>query len=383
MSKLGDIRRYVKRVMLDRFDSIQVAHSRQNEIKKFRDPRRVAIFSKVNLTPEQKNQIDTFYLANYGAKIPYTWHRHFTAFTGNFDYKYFPELLYIPEFEHFMNYSREYIEVFTDKNVLPLIAQSVGIKTPRLILSRTCGIFRDSNYHLVSEDDAVNFLIKAGEVFVKPSVGTSSGVGCEVVTVESRSEALAIFERLGSDFTVQERLRCCEDISAIYPGSVNTFRIITYIWHGEIRHTLSLMRIGQGGNYLDNAHAGGMFIAIDDDGTLHDKAFTEFNTQFTEHPDTHMKFSGRKINDFPKALKSAKRMHEAIPQVGIINWDFTVGEDGSPIIMEGNMRYGSIWLAQMSHGRGLFGDDTAEILQWTRKMKSMKLSERIRYIKSR
>ena len=35
-------------------------------------------------------------------------------------------------------------------------------------------------------------------------------------------------------------------------------------------------------------------------------------------------------------------------------------------------------LFEMSHGKGLFGDDTAEILQWTRKMKNLKLSERMK-----
>ena len=119
-----------------------------------------------------------------------------------------------------------------------------------------------------------------------------------------------------------------------------------------------------------------MFIAVDDDGTLHKTAFTEFKNTFTEHPDTGLKFEGWKIHDFPKVRDAARRMHEAVPQVGVINWDFTIGEDGEAVLMEGNMRSGSIWLIEMAHGKAVFGDDTAEILQWTRRMKTMKLSER-------
>ena len=370
------IKTYAEKVLRNFLRRRRIEGARRGEINKFKDSRRVAIFSKINLTDEQKKQIDDFYLENYGEKIPYTWHRHFTAFTGNFDYKYFPELLYIPEFEYFMNEKANYHEVFSDKNVLPLIAKSVGIKTPQLILSRTYGVFRDENYRFISKEGAADLLIKAGKVFVKPSVNSCSGVGCQIVNPENLNEAYKIFDNLGANFVIQECLSCHEDISKIYSGSVNTFRIITYVWHEKIKHTLSLLRIGRGGKFLDNAHAGGMFIAIDDDGTLHEKAFTEFNKQFTEHPDTHLKFNGHKIKNYPDVIKAAEKMHEAIPQVGIINWDFTIDKSGTPILIEGNMAAGGIWLAEMAHGKGLFGDDTAEILQWTRKMKDMSFSQR-------
>ncbi len=376
MGILGSIRRGVIRTLRDKWDSLEISRMRRSEIIKFKDPRRVAIFSEITLTPEQQHQIDDFYTANYGEKIPHTWHRHFTAFTGNFDYRYFPELLYIPEFEYFMNSRRAYISAFTDKNVLPLIAKSAGIITPRVILSCTCGIFRDEDYRVITREQAAGLLNDAGEVFIKPTVETGSGLGCEVVNAESYDAAMKIIERLGADFVVQERLKCHEDIARIYSGSVNTFRIITYIWHGQVKHAPVIMRIGQGGKYLDNAHAGGMFVAVDYDGTLHERAFTEFRQKFTQHPDTGITFNGYKIVGFPDVLRAAERMHEVIPQIGVVNWDFTINEDGRPLLMEGNMRSGSIWLAQMAHGKAIFGDDTAEILQWTQKMKRLKRSQR-------
>lgn len=377
MSTLGNMKRYVEKISLNQWDKLLILGRRANEIRKFNDARRVKIWSTVTLTKKQQDQIDDFFITNYGEKIPHTWHRHYTAFTGKFDYKYFPELLYIPEFEHFMNGDAKYCEVFSDKNVLPLIAKAVDVKTPNVIFSRTCGLFRDCDYKFISMNDATDILTKAGDVFIKPTVETGSGLNCKIINVNSRDNAAKIFDTLGNDFVVQEIVRCHDDIAKIYAGSVNTFRVISYIWHGQVRITPSLMRIGQGGNYLDNAHAGGMFIAIDDDGALHDKAFTEFNTQFTEHPDSHVKFAGCKIHAFPEVIKAARKLHEAIPQVGVINWDFTIDIDNKPVLLEGNMRSGSIWLSEMSHGRGIFGDDTAEILQYTRRMKRLKLSKRL------
>ena len=79
---------------------------KHNEIKKYRDGRRIEIYNKVTLSDDQMKKIDSLYLNNYGKKISYAWHRHYTAFTGKFDENYFPELLYIPEFERFMNVER-------------------------------------------------------------------------------------------------------------------------------------------------------------------------------------------------------------------------------------------------------------------------------------
>lgn len=45
--------------------SLQYYLCRRGEIKKFQDPRRVEIYSKVNLSEEQKNEIDSFYLKFY------------------------------------------------------------------------------------------------------------------------------------------------------------------------------------------------------------------------------------------------------------------------------------------------------------------------------
>ena len=51
----------------------------------------------------------------------------------------------------------------------------------------------------------------------------------------------------------------------LYSEAVNTFRVITYLWDGEVFHVPLALRIGQGGSYLDNAHAGGMLQNLEKD----------------------------------------------------------------------------------------------------------------------
>lgn len=383
------LRRKLKWFLHNAIEKRKINKLRHHEIKKFKDKRRRAIYEKVQLSEEQIKKIDDFYLKNYGEKVPYIWHRHFTAFTGNFDEKYVPELLYGPEFEHFMSQYTEYAKTFTDKNVLQFLANGAGVKMPSTYLSGVKGALRDAENRFVSKEEAKNLLSDLGEAFVKPSVDSSSGRGCFLVNFKDGMDLISgkkideIFGSLGKDFIVQERLKCHPSISKIYAGSVNTFRVITYRWRERILRFPVIMRIGSGGAYLDNAHAGGMFIAVSDEGVLHKTAFTEFKKEFTIHPDSGTVFDGYKIDLFPRVLEAAERLHMALPQIGVVNWDFTIDDKGEPILIEANMRNGkqsgSIWLVEMAHGSGAFGENTAEVLRWLRLMKKTPKEKRYLY----
>lgn len=347
---------------------------REYETRKFEDPRRSKIYESVDLTSEQKQQIDELYLTNYGEKIPYTWHRHYTAFTGNFDPAYFPELLYIPEFEHFMNRDAAYRKVVSDKNILPLLAAGAGVRMPRTIFSSVAGVLRDGTGCL-SDLESIKRSLPREKLFAKPSVESGSGKGC--ILLDPGSETFdEDVNQLGKDFVVQERIACSNSVKTLHPESVNTFRVMTYLWNGKIEVVPQIMRIGCGESFLDNAHAGGIFIAVNGDGTLHDRAFSEFRDVYTEHPDTHIRFQDYQIRNFHKIPETAIRMHSAIPQIGVVNWDFTMGEDEEPVLIEANLFAGGIWIFQMAWGKGPFGDKTEEILRWIREQKSFLGSRR-------
>ena len=124
--------------------------------------------------------VDELYKINYGEKIPYTWHKNFMAHSGKFDHKYFPELLFIPEFERFMNLWPEYAKAFSDKNITPMLAEKVGIRTPKTYVSITKGMIRDSAYNVLTLDEAAERISGIGKAFVKPTVDSCSGRGCSV-----------------------------------------------------------------------------------------------------------------------------------------------------------------------------------------------------------
>ena len=375
----------IKDQIFDTAENLLVRRARKAEIAKFRDPKRTAILDRADLSEAQTRGIDDFYLENYGRKIPYTWHRHNLAISGNFDVRFFPELLFIPEFERYMNQPPEYAKVFEDKNLLCLFADKVGVRTTKSLLSRTAGIFRDADMNEMDERTAIELAGGIGKCFAKPTVGTCSGQGCGVYDFDGGLDKAtgigieALFDELGPDFSIQELIVCHPTIAALHPESVNTLRVMTYRWKEELRALPMLMRIGCGKSSVDNAHAGGVFIGVTDQGVLARSALTEFNERFTKHPDTGIEFDGYQIFGVERVIGAAKRMHATMPQVGIVSWDFTVDKDGEPLVIEANIRGGSIWLPQMANGIPGFGDATVEILRWLKFMNGMKPHERRNY----
>ena len=78
---------------------------------------------------------------------------------------------------------------------------------------------------------------------------------------------------------------------------------------------------------------------------------------------------GYRIKNVNKIIEAAKQLAALFPQVGVIDWDFLLNEKGEPVVLEANMMYGSVWLIQMSHGKSVFGENTARVLQIIRENK--------------
>ena len=340
---------------------------------KFQDKRRKKIYNSFSLTDSQQRATNHYYKTHYGKKVSLKWHKYYASYTRHFDKTFFPELLYIPELEHYLNVDENYVKTFADKNVIPFLAAFVGIKTPRVVCSCTSGVYRNGDYRIVPKEQIIRLIDNKGKFFFKPSVDSDSGRGCCIVEfvngIDGKSGKTIedILDQVQNGWVIQDIVKTSTALSNLSPTSVNTFRIMTYIWKGKIYSVPSILRIGRAGAFVDNAHAGGIFIGIDDDGSLHEEAFTEFQERFFEHPDTHISFKGYSIKQFPLVLDAAKRLHELIPQVGIINWDFTLDENDEPLLIEANTLKGGIWIFQMAHGKGPFGDNTEEILEWLRK----------------
>lgn len=382
------IKQTIKNFINNETDILKYRSAYKCEIKKFQNKKRQEIAGLYPLNKEQREQIDDLYITNYGEKIDYIWHQNYAAHANRFDCRFLPELLYIPEFERFQNQNEAANQLLSDKNFLPVVAKTAGVKMPHTIISCTNGILRDEDNHIITEAIANEILKSQNMTFAKPSTSSCSGQCCRLL---SKTDNYGISDNMlninnvsGGGYThnyvIQSVVTTHPVLAALHPESVNTFRIITYLWKGVVENMPVILRIGRGKSNVDNAHAGGMFIAVYADGTLGDHAVTEFNQQYTSHPDTNIVFKNYKIAFCDKMVNAAKRMHEMVPQLGVVNWDFTIDENSEPILIEANISGGSVWLPQMAHGVGAFGEKTEEVLQWLRFMKRLKMNERNRFV---
>ena len=115
------------------------------------------------------------------------------------------------------------------------------------------------------------------------------------------------------------------------------------------------MRIGRGGALVDNAHAGGVFIGVTDDGKLLDTAYTEYQDRYYEHPDTHVVFKNYQLPMIDKVRQAAIELHKNLPNMTFISWDFTIDENNNIVLIERNLHSQTVWFPQMAHGKSFFG----------------------------
>lgn len=355
--------------ILHKLDDFQFSwRSRACAKREIKDPRRQRILKKFALSDEQKKKIDDFFLANYGKKIPYEYHRYYSSYMNSFDEKYIPEFIFISEIEAKMN-SREYSHVLSDKNLLPLlVGSSTSCRCAKIFVSCTNGILKNANFDLIDKNEAYEILKDIGLCFFKPSVDSSSGRDCCVYDFHNGIDSFSkkslddILCNCSENFNFQEVVQNCNSVKRLHPESLNTFRIVTYILNGKVYHFPVILRIGRGVAKVDNAHQGGIFIGVDDNGSLKECGFTEFQDRFFEHPDSKIRFDGYCVPEVKQCILAAHEMQAKLPQTKLMSFDFIADENGIPVLIEINLEYQTIWMSQMAHGIGAFGENTAKIL---------------------
>lgn len=340
--------------------------------------KKAPLYKNIKWTKQQQKDFDDFWKKNYGKKISNRWHKLYEASNGVHQIEYLPEIIYSTIIEpQFNDYS--YCTVYSDKNLNELFFDKriEGVRTPKCFLSNIHGCFYDGNRHLISKEIAVEILSNIGEAVIKPTVDSSSGRDVIIANIQNGKNirtgmtAEEILEKYKSNFIVQEKIKPCEELATLYPNSINTIRTISYIVGDKIEVAPISLRIGGGGSEVDNIHAGGMSIAVDNNGNLAKKAYRlgygDSFESFEKHPDTGVTFEGYKLNFVNRLVSTAKGLHEMTANIGTVSWDFTVDSNGEIVVIEANFRGQSVWFPQMLSGESFYGKNTVEILKSIRK----------------
>jgi len=128
-------------------------------------------------------------------------------------------------------------------------------------------------------------------------------------------------------------------LKEIYPHSVNTLRIITYLTRDGMPKIIGTrIRMGRKGNLVDNISQGGIHAAVDmETGRIAHglSIISGVESSITNHPDSGVEFTGVEIPYWQSILDLCRDAAKATPFQRFVGWDIAVGSAG-PVLIEGN-----------------------------------------------
>ena len=185
-----------------------------------------------------------------------------------------------------------------------------------------------------NEADFAKFIQNKEQIIVKP-LCLCCGKGIEIL--DPRKYGIhELYEYLikNQSYLVEEVVKQSAEISAIYPSSVNTIRIVTVLSDNNVPSIVgAYMRIGTGGNVVDNFNHGGITAPINiKTGKIEHKARNKSNVYFSNHPDTNAQILGFTIPNWSGLTDYAKSLALVMPKMRYVGWDICITEKGFAVI---------------------------------------------------
>ena len=274
---------------------------------------------------------------------------------------YIPDVIFYSDVDRYFTHAVR-SDHFDDKNMYDTYFHDV--KTPQSIIRKIDGEYFDADYRPITLDQAIQLCIDAGQVVCKEARLSSGGKGVHFLDFAQDPGAVEELKRCLNyylDVNVQHVIQQHECLNKIHDKSINTLRLMSLYLDGEVIIVSSVLRMGRDGARVDNGSHGGIICDINDDGTLKELAYNTRGYSWKQHPQG-VTFKGYKITGYDKCremvMKLAGRMFTTSR---IISWDFAVGPDGEPILIEVNLTYGGVLVHQLCNGP-IFGDKTEDIL---------------------
>ena len=203
---------------------------------------------------------------------------------------------------------------------------------------------------------------KEGNVIIKPALENGGGKG--IIFWDKSQDIREIQELVTNtdyDFVIQGLIKQHEDLNRIHKKSINSIRICSLLFDNKVNILSACLRMGRGDAKVDNAHSGGISVAIDNDGLLAETAYNVYGEEAcTIHPDGVV-FKEFKVPNFDKAVVLVKQAHQMIPHFKLVSWDIAIDDENDAVLIEANMRKGGIDVIQFNSGP-IFGDLTEKVL---------------------
>ncbi len=302
------------------------------------------------------------YWSCFSRKVNLSTYRVCRNISGVDDMRYIPEEIYIADIESTLNRDVT-IDYLSNKSIANHWFPE-GI-FPKDYFHNIDGEYLDASLNPISyaEMESISGSLNY-PVVIKPN--RDSYGGKDVFFPRDPEELLGHAKSM-KNFVVQERIRQHEFFDRYNRHGLNTLRLVLYRSVKDNRlHVINIsMRMGIGGG-LDNLSSGGILTFIRKDGTMNGFALNKFGLKYTEHPDSHLKFT-EKIPDIDKLIELAKRVTHKIFYARIVSLDACYDANSTWRLVEANvLGQHTIKFAQNA-GQPFFGEFTDEVVEYCEK----------------
>lgn len=188
--------------------------------------------------------------------------------------------------------------------------------------------------------DLSAFLDRFDRVITK-NPGGVGGNGITMHDTADITDAAALHEELRSNgqTLVEEVLVQHAEMARLYPGSVNSLRMVTYLDPAGVVHVLAgVLKVGNGG-VIDNFSNGGMYTMLDEHGRALHAASDEEGHPFEVHPITGVPITGYQVPLFDEVRQLVDTLARRVPALPYIGWDIAITPQ-RPVVIEGNHNTG-------------------------------------------
>ena len=186
-----------------------------------------------------------------------------------------------------------------------------------------------------------------GDGFAKPTLASGGGRGAFLINENNTED---VFGKLNKNFVVQKRIIQSPEMASFNPSSVNTEKIVSLMFNGEVHILSAIMRVGAEEAITDAAASGkGYFFGIRDDGTASGIGMNVFGKK-REKDYYGNPIEEKKLSHHKEICDLVKKAHTYFPYFGFMSWDFCVNENNQVMLIEYNTGYPVAMVYQMVTG---------------------------------
>lgn len=311
------------------------------------------------------------------------YYRVFSQYSGE-DVNIVPDDICHNIIEPILNPKR-YLNAYEDKCLFDKMLWSSFRKniTPPTYIRNINGAFLDSDYTSIdSVDKTIAAIpIHVDKLVIKKSIDSSAGKGISFVQRNSDGIFVDLLsnqpfndEYLNNHFkqnyVVQSAMTQSPFTSQFCRTSVNTIRIAVYrsVVTNKPDVINAIIRIGRDGSLVDNAHAGGMFIGVDNNGILGKYCCNQYGEKTPVFNGIDFANNEFQIPNYDKIKAFAEMVAKALPHQRLLALDVMLDENNNPVLLEYNIRAFGVWVFQFTNGSG-FGKYTDEIIDYCKEHK--------------